>query len=70
MSGAAPQNTSVAIVGGGVSGLYAAYLLEQRGLTDVLLLEVREALGGRILSVPVPEPEPSEIGRASCRERV
>ena len=60
MSGAAPQNTSVAIVGGGVSGLYAAYLLEQRGLTDVLLLEVREALGGRILSVPVPEPEPSD----------
>lgn len=54
MSGTVRQNTPVAIVGGGVSGLCAAYLLEQRGLKDVLLLEARPALGGRIVSVQVP----------------
>lgn len=37
------------IVGGGLSGLYAAYLLEQQG-QDCLLLEARERFGGRIVS--------------------
>ncbi|NGN98982.1 NAD(P)-binding protein [Grimontia sp. S25] len=37
------------IVGGGLSGLYAAYLLEQQG-QDYLLLEARERFGGRIVS--------------------
>lgn len=55
MSGTVRHNTTVAIVGGGVSGLYAAYLLEQRGVKDVLLLEARPTLGGRIVSVPVPD---------------
>ena len=41
----------VAIVGGGLSGLVAAMLLEQHGVRDVVLLEARDALGGRILSV-------------------
>ncbi|MEM9101550.1 MAG: FAD-dependent oxidoreductase [Pseudomonadota bacterium] len=40
----------VAIVGGGLSGLYAAYLLEQKGITDYVLLEARDKLGGRILN--------------------
>ncbi|WP_434138631.1 flavin monoamine oxidase family protein [Photobacterium leiognathi] len=40
----------VAILGGGLSGLYAAYLLEQQGITDYLLLEVRDTFGGRIQS--------------------
>lgn len=43
---------SVAIVGGGLSGLYAAWLLQRQGLTDWVLLEGREHLGGRILSPP------------------
>ncbi|SDV50258.1 flavin monoamine oxidase family protein [Chitinasiproducens palmae] len=43
----------VAIVGGGLSGLYAAFLLEQAGIDDYLLLEARETLGGRIASVPL-----------------
>ena len=48
------QTTHVAIVGGGLSGLYAAYLLQQRGLRDYVLLEAREVLGGRIRSVLAP----------------
>ena len=43
------QTIPVIIIGGGLSGLYAAYLLEQRGI-DYLLLEARARLGGRILS--------------------
>lgn len=39
----------VVIVGGGLSGLYAALLLEQRGV-DYLLLESRSRFGGRVLS--------------------
>lgn len=42
----------VAIVGGGLSGLYAATLLEERGIHDYVLLEARDTCGGRILSVP------------------
>ncbi len=37
------------IIGGGLSGIYAAYLLTQRG-QSFTLLEARERLGGRILS--------------------
>ena len=42
----------IAIVGGGLSGLYAAYLLEQQGITDYVLLEARDVPGGRIASTP------------------
>ncbi len=42
----------VAIVGGGLSGVYAAHLLRQQGI-DCVLLEARDRLGGRIRSVPV-----------------
>ncbi|MDA3912833.1 FAD-dependent oxidoreductase [Oleiagrimonas sp.] len=38
------------VIGAGLSGLYAARLLEQ-GDHDVLLLEARERVGGRILSL-------------------
>ena len=44
-------STRVAIVGGGLSGLVAALLLEQQGIRDVVLFEARDVLGGRILSV-------------------
>jgi|TARA_R110000744_G_scaffold11460_4_gene34725 monoamine oxidase len=37
-------------VGGGLSGLYAAYLLEKKGI-DYVLLEARHRIGGRIQSV-------------------
>ncbi|MEC5495885.1 NAD(P)-binding protein [Acinetobacter nosocomialis] len=45
------------IIGGGVSGLYAAYLLEQRGITDYLLIEANDVLGGRLKSMPINEDE-------------
>jgi monoamine oxidase len=43
------QHTRVAIVGGGLSGLYAAWRLQQWGVQDVVLFEARGLLGGRIL---------------------
>jgi oxygen-dependent protoporphyrinogen oxidase len=39
--------TRVAVVGGGIAGLTAAWTLQQRG-TDVVLLEADERLGGKI----------------------
>ena len=44
------MRTAVVIVGGGISGLYAARCLHQAGV-DFQLLEARERFGGRILSV-------------------
>lgn len=41
-------NIPVAIIGGGLSGLYAAYLLEKQSI-DYVLIEARPTLGGRIL---------------------
>lgn len=41
----------IAIVGGGLAGLVAAWRLQQQGVRDVVLLEARSTLGGRILSV-------------------
>ena len=46
------QTTRMAIVGGGLSGLYAAWLLEQRGIHDYVVLEARDVPGGRIASFP------------------
>ena len=44
------QNVSVAIVGAGLAGLYAAYVLEKKGIKDYVVLEARDVLGGRIAS--------------------
>ena len=47
------KKASVAIIGGGLSGLYAAYLLEKKGI-DYVLLEARPTLGGRIVTAKLP----------------
>lgn len=44
------HTSRIAIVGAGLAGLYAAFLLEQRGITDYVVLEARERVGGRIAS--------------------
>jgi monoamine oxidase len=46
----------VAIIGGGLSGLYTAFLLSQINV-DYVLIEARDRLGGRILSTPAPGPQ-------------
>lgn len=52
------MRTTVAIVGGGLSGLYAAKLLQEAEV-DFQLFEARQRFGGRILSVgETGEPSP------------
>ena len=50
MTTTATTTTRIAIIGAGLSGLYAACLLEQQGITDYVLLEARDSLGGRMVS--------------------
>ncbi|MEZ5508172.1 MAG: NAD(P)-binding protein [Gammaproteobacteria bacterium] len=40
----------IVIIGGGLSGLYAAHLLDKHGIRDYVLLEGRDRFGGRLLS--------------------
>jgi len=47
--------TPVAIIGGGLSGLYTAYLLQQQGI-KATIFEARDRLGGRIVSLPSSQP--------------
>ena len=47
----------VAIVGAGLSGLYAACNLIDRGITDIVILEAQERLGGRLYSIPLQLPD-------------
>ena len=42
------NRSRIAIIGGGLSGLYAAYLLELRGFANYQIFEARSRLGGRI----------------------
>ncbi|MCX8113175.1 MAG: FAD-dependent oxidoreductase [Bacteroidia bacterium] len=51
----------VVIVGGGVSGLYAAYLLQQKGL-KVQVIEGSARLGGRLQTIYTPEGHPVDLG--------
>ena len=41
------HNLPIAIIGGGLSGLYTAYLLQQQGI-EATVYEARDRLGGRI----------------------
>ena len=58
------QTVSVAIIGGGLSGLYAAYLLEKKGV-DYVLLEARPTLGGRIVTA-----RPTDLNTAQITDKM
>ena len=49
-AGPATRGTRFAIVGAGLSGLYAAWLLQRSGVRDYVVLEARDGIGGRIAS--------------------
>ena len=42
----------VIIIGSGVSGLAAAYSLKQNGVTDIVVIEARNRVGGRTYTMP------------------
>ncbi|MEZ8142848.1 flavin monoamine oxidase family protein [Enterovibrio sp. FF113] len=50
------MKTHTVIVGGGLSGLYAAYLLEQQQ-EDYVLIEARNRFGGRVLSTSLKDTD-------------
>ena len=49
------ETASIAIVGAGLSGLYAAYLLTTAGISDYVVLEARDVIGGRIAVAYPPD---------------
>lgn len=53
------MNQRIGIIGGGLAGLYAAWLLEQAG-HDYVLLESRKRFGGRLLTVSRDPAGPGE----------
>lgn len=55
-----PEHHSLIIIGAGLSGLHAAWQLQQQN-TDVLVLEARDRAGGRILSIGVDEQAGSRV---------
>jgi monoamine oxidase len=57
---AAPSDPDVIILGAGISGLNAAWLLEQQG-AKVLILEARQRVGGRVLTL-MDQPGYPEMG--------
>jgi monoamine oxidase len=52
------QVVDALVVGAGLSGLYAARLLQRAGLT-ITVLEARDRLGGRVLSQPSADVLPA-----------
>jgi hypothetical protein len=63
-----PSTLDVAIVGGGMSGLFCAMRLQAAGL-NVGLFEASDRLGGRVMSVLLPgfSEEAAEIGAMRLR---
>jgi monoamine oxidase len=55
------MKADVVVIGAGVAGLAAARVLAQESL-DIVLVEARDRVGGRIYSVPSPDGLPMELG--------
>ena len=53
--------TDIVVVGAGISGLYAAKLLKQRGLS-VIVLEARDRVGGRMFSQKLSDGSAIDLG--------
>ena len=47
-----PRSTKVLILGAGAAGITAAKTLHDQGITDFLVLEAQDYIGGRIKQVP------------------
>jgi monoamine oxidase len=60
---ATPAPLPVVVIGGGLSGLYASYLLHRAGV-PFLLLESRGRLGGRIVSTKLDADKKQRQGPA------
>lgn len=58
------KTARVTIVGAGLSGLYAAYRLQQMGITDFVVLEARQEPGGRILTLSSSQMTAAKPGDA------
>jgi monoamine oxidase len=61
------RDVDVAIVGGGIAGLYAAWRLTQAGGRGVHLFETSDRLGGRIRTLRTPCGSPAELGARNVR---
>ncbi len=61
-SEAPPRDRSVVIVGAGVAGLAAARELRANGFEDVLILEARDRIGGRIWTDTIGGNIPIDLG--------
>jgi monoamine oxidase len=57
-----PEQAEVLILGAGISGLYAAWLLQQRGI-DALVVEASDRLGGRLLTLDHLKGRPEAGGQ-------
>ena len=62
-----PRN--ILVLGAGMSGLTAALALHQRG-HDVTILEYQNRVGGRVLSVQLPDGQVSEAGAGHFRSNM
>ncbi|XP_065826401.1 probable flavin-containing monoamine oxidase A isoform X2 [Oscarella lobularis] len=51
------DNIDVVVIGGGISGLAAAYELKKSGVNRVVLLEAKDRLGGRTEAIPLKAAE-------------
>ena len=60
--GSAPRNQHVVIVGAGVAGLAAATELRTNGFDNVVILEARDRIGGRVWTDTIGDGIPIDLG--------